>query len=30
MPTSSNPVITMLKTDHKKVKALCAEGIGFR
>jgi hemerythrin superfamily protein len=25
MPTSSNPVLTMLKTDHKKVKALFAE-----
>ncbi|MEO7861231.1 MAG: hemerythrin domain-containing protein [Nitrospirales bacterium] len=25
MPTSSNPVISMLKTDHKKVKALFAE-----
>jgi hemerythrin superfamily protein len=25
MPTSSNPVLTMLKADHKKVKALFAE-----
>ena len=25
MATSSNPVLTMLKTDHKKVKALFAE-----
>ncbi len=25
MPTSSNPVLTMLRSDHKKVKALFAE-----
>ena len=25
MPTSSNPVLTMLKADHKKVKALFTE-----
>jgi len=25
MPTSSNPILTMLKADHKKVKALFAE-----
>jgi len=25
MATSSNPVLTMLKADHKKVKALFAE-----
>ena len=25
MPTSSNPVLTMLKADHKKVKALITE-----
>ena len=25
MPTTSNPVLTMLKADHKKVKALFAE-----
>ena len=25
MPTSSNPVLTMLKADHKKVKAFFTE-----